>query len=141
MQDCYTLVLLSKCSHYKSFVQVLLRFFDLTTKNTKFINSVKNYTRKELVELLRETDFPDCTTYTCLQKACQNFIFKLSEIIDLFFANKNLRLRTKPWIYSKQLQQFVKESFNKYQQMKVISKRILKCSSKSFTQEEKCIFS
>ena len=42
-------------------------------------------------------------TFTCLNKAYQqDFIFKLSEVIDLLCPNKNLRLKAnlKPWIDS-----------------------------------------
>ena len=44
---------------------------------------MKNYTKEKFQELLRKTDFADQMTFTCLNKACQDFIFKLSEVIDL----------------------------------------------------------
>ena len=44
---------------------------------------MKNYNKGKYLELLRKTDFPDYTAFTCLKKAYQDFIFKLSEVIDL----------------------------------------------------------
>ena len=64
---------------------------------------MKNYTKERFLELLSKTDFPYCMTFTCLNKAYQqDFIFKLSEVIDLLCPNKNLRLKAnlKPWIDS-----------------------------------------
>ena len=75
----------------------------LNKHNDIFIRSMKNYTKENFLEPLGKTDFPDYTTFTCLNKACQNFIFKLSEVIDLLCASKKLRLKanSKPWINSK----------------------------------------
>ena len=66
------------------------------------VRSVKNYTKEKFLELLRETDFPDYTTFTCLNKAYQDFIFKLSEVIDLLCPSRKLRLKakSKPWMDS-----------------------------------------
>ena len=43
---------------------------------------MKNYTKEKFLELLRKTDFPDYTTFTCLNKAYQDFTIKLSDVID-----------------------------------------------------------
>ena len=51
--------------------------------NNIFVRSMKNYTKENFLELIRKTDFPDYTTFTCLNKAYQDFSFKLSEVIDL----------------------------------------------------------
>ena len=61
---------------------------------------MKNYTKETFLELLRKTDFPDYITFTCLNKAYQEFIFKLREVIDLFCPSKKLRLKadSKAWI-------------------------------------------
>ena len=61
---------------------------------------MKNYTKEKFLELLRETDFPDYTTFTCLNKAYQDFIFKLIEVIDLLCPSKKLKLKasSKLWI-------------------------------------------
>ena len=63
------------------------------------VRSMKNYTKEKFLELLSKTDFPDYTTFTCLNKAYQDFIFKLSEVIDLICPSKKLRLKanSKPW--------------------------------------------
>ena len=63
---------------------------------------MKNYAKENFLELLRKTDSQDYTTFTCLNKTYQEFIFKLSEYIDLFFPSKKLRLKAnlKPWIDS-----------------------------------------
>ena len=55
---------------------------------------MKNYTKENFLELLRETDFSDNMTFTCLNKAYQGFIFKLSELIDLLCPSKKLRLKS-----------------------------------------------
>ena len=61
---------------------------------------MKNYTKGKSLELLRKTDFPDYTTLTCLNKAYQELIFKLSEVADLLCPSKKLRLKanSKPCI-------------------------------------------
>ena len=61
---------------------------------------MKNYTEEKFLELLGEPDFSDFVTYICLNKAYQDFIFKLSEVIELFCPNRKLRLKTssKIWI-------------------------------------------
>ena len=63
---------------------------------------MKNYTKEKFSELLRKTDFPDYTDFTCLNKAYQDFIFKFSEMIDLLCPSKKLRFKanSKPWIDS-----------------------------------------
>ena len=63
---------------------------------------MKNYTKENFFELLKKIDFPEYTTFTCLNKACQDFIFKLGEMIDLLCPSKRLRLKasSKPWIDS-----------------------------------------
>ena len=55
---------------------------------------MKNYTKEKFSELLRKTDFPDYTDFTCLNKAYQDFIFKFSEVIDLLCLSKKLRFKT-----------------------------------------------
>ena len=64
------------------------------------VRSMKNHTKEKFLELLRKPDFPDHTAFTCLNKAYQEFIFKLSEVIDLPCPSKKLRLKAnlKPWI-------------------------------------------
>ena len=54
---------------------------------------MKNHTKEKFLELLRKTNFPDYMTVTCLNKAYQDFIFKLNEVIDLLFPSKKLRLK------------------------------------------------
>ena len=63
---------------------------------------MKNYTKEKFLELLRKTDFPDYMIFTCLNKAYQDFIFKLKEVTDLLCPSKKLRLKaySKPWIDS-----------------------------------------
>ena len=63
---------------------------------------MKDYTKKNFVELLRKTDSLDYTTFTRLKKAYQDFIFKLSEVFDLLCPSKKLRLNANsiPWIDS-----------------------------------------
>ena len=67
------------------------------------MRSMKNYTKEKFLELLRKTDFPDYITITCLNKAYQDFIFKLNEATDLLCPGKKLRLKasSKSWIDSK----------------------------------------
>lgn len=61
---------------------------------------MKNYTEEKLLELLGKHDSSDFATYICLNKAYQDFIFKLSKVIELFYPNRKLRLKTssKTWI-------------------------------------------
>ena len=42
-------------------------------QNDISVRSMKTYTKEKLLELLSKTDFPDYTTFTCLNKAYQDF--------------------------------------------------------------------
>ena len=68
-----------------------LRLSQINTKTS--IRSMKNYTKEKFLEPLRKTDFPDYTSFISLNKAYQDFIFKLSEVIDLLCPSKKLRLK------------------------------------------------
>ena len=57
---------------------------------------MKNYTKEKFLELLRKTNFPDYTSFINLNKAYQDFIFKLSAVIDLLCPSKKLRLKANP---------------------------------------------
>ena len=46
----------------------------LNKHNDISIRSMKNYTKENFLQLLRKIDFPDYTTFTCLNKAYQDFI-------------------------------------------------------------------
>ena len=71
-----------------------LRLSQINTKTS--IRSMKNYTKEKFLEPLRKTDFPDYTSFISLNKAYQDFIFKLSEVIDLLCPSKKLRLKANP---------------------------------------------
>ena len=75
----------------------------LNKHNEISIRSLKNYTKEKFLELIRKIDFPDYTTYTCLNNASHDFTFKLSEVIDLLCPSKKLRLKagSKTWTDSK----------------------------------------
>ena len=74
----------------------------LDKRNDITIKSMKNYTKERYLELLRISDLTDYATFTCLIKLCQDFSIKLSEVIDLLFQRKKLRLKanSRPWIDS-----------------------------------------
>ena len=63
---------------------------------------MKKYTKEKYLELLRKTDFAAYTTFTCLNKAYQDFIFKLKEVTDLLCPSKKSTLKAnwKPQIDS-----------------------------------------
>ena len=75
----------------------------LSKYNNISIRLTKNFIKEKVLELLRKTDFADYTTFTCLNKAYQNFIFKLIEVTDLLCQSKKLRLQasSNPWIDSR----------------------------------------
>ena len=54
---------------------------------------MQNYTKEKFLELLRKTDFLDYATFTSLNKAYHDFIFKLSEVTDLLCPSKKLTLK------------------------------------------------
>ena len=68
--------------HYLAYWTRKTPSFKPNKHNDISVSSMKNYTKEKFLELLRKTDFPDYTTFTCLNKAYQDFIFKLSEVID-----------------------------------------------------------
>ena len=45
----------------------------LNKHNEISIRSMKSYTKEKFLELLRKIGFPDYATYTCLNKAYQDF--------------------------------------------------------------------
>ena len=71
----------------------------LNKHNVMSMRTMKKYTKK----LLRKTDLPDYTTFTCLNyqdcttclknQAYKDHILKLSEVIDLLLPSKKLRLK------------------------------------------------
>ena len=76
---------------------------------------MKNYAKEQFLKLLRKTDFPDYTTFTCLNKAYQDLVFKLSEVIDLLWPSKKLRLKanSKPWIDSETISAVIFKKYKK----------------------------
>ena len=64
------------------------------------VTSIKNYTKEKFLDLLEKIDSPYYMTFTCLNKAYQEFMFKLSEVIDLLCPSKKLRSKanSEPWI-------------------------------------------
>ena len=68
-------------------------FLKLNKHNGIFFRSIKNCThKKKILEQLRKTDFPNCWTFTFLNKAYQDSIFRLREVIDLLCPSKNLKI-------------------------------------------------
>ena len=53
----------------------------------KHINIYKD--NEKILELLRRIDFPDFTTYTCLNRAYKYFSLQLTEVIDSLGLLKN----------------------------------------------------
>ena len=64
-------------------------YVNLNKHNDISITSMKSYTKEKFLELIRKTDFSDYTTFNCINKAYQDFIFKC-EIIDLLCPSKTL---------------------------------------------------
>ena len=116
------------------------------------VRSMKNYTKEKFLELLRKTNFPDYMTVTCLNKAYQDFIFKLNEVIDLLFPSKKLRLKanSKPWIDSETISAIGRREnlFEKYKKSgletdkdhfrstKMALQKVISKKKKSFFQEK-----
>ena len=80
---------------------------------------MKNYAKEQFLKLLRKTDFPDYTTFTCLNKAYPDLVFKLSEVIDLLWPSKKLRMKanSKPWIDSETISAICRRDIQKIQKM------------------------
>ena len=55
------------------------------------IRLMKNNTKEKILELLTKIDFPDYNT--CLNVVYQDFIFELSEVIDLLWPSQKLTLK------------------------------------------------
>ena len=79
---------------------------------------MKNYTKEKCLELLRKIDCANCKTFTYLNKTYQEFIFKLSEMVDLLCPSiiSRLRANTKAWIDSEKISAIHKRNklFKKY---------------------------
>ena len=70
--------------------------------NELSIRSMKKYTAENFVILLKEVDFPNYQTYSCVNEAYLDFITKLSNTIDSLCPSKKVRIKgnTKAWFDS-----------------------------------------
>ena len=109
---------------------------------------MKNYTKEELLKLLRKTAFHNCT-FTCLNKAYQDFIFKVSEVIDLFCPSKKLQFKAnwKLWTDSETVSVIRRKDklFKKYKKLGLDKDkehfRLAKMTQKAISKRERKLFS
>ena len=69
--------------------------FKLNKHSELSIRSMKNCLKQKFLELLIKASFSDYTSHTCLNEACQDFIFKLSEVFDSLFPSTQFPKYTK----------------------------------------------
>ena len=60
---------------------------------------MKNYSDEIFVEQLRAIKFPDCSNYTSVDDACQDFVTKFLSVIGFVTPVRTLSVKsnTKPW--------------------------------------------
>ena len=70
--------------------------------NEIFLHSLKRYSAKTFLEILREIIFPDYLTYTCVNDAYSDFIYGFVEAINFIAPSKKIRVKSnsKPWFDS-----------------------------------------
>ena len=64
-----------------------------------FVCSLKRYSAGKFLEILREIVFPNYLTYTCVNDAYSDFIYRFVEAINFIALSKKIRVKTnsKPW--------------------------------------------
>ena len=67
--------------------------------NEVFVHSLKRYTAEKFLEILREIVFPNYLTYTCVNDAYPDFIYRFVEAINFMAPSKKIRVKanSKPW--------------------------------------------
>ena len=67
--------------------------------NEIFVRPMKRYSPKKFLENLREVVFPDYLTYTCVNNAYSDFIYRFVGAINFIAPAKKIRVKanSKPW--------------------------------------------
>ena len=67
--------------------------------NEIFVRSMKRYSAKKFLEILREIAFPNYLTYTCVNDTYSDFIFRFVKAINFIAPSKKIRVKanSKPW--------------------------------------------
>ena len=67
--------------------------------NEIFVRPMKRYSPKKFLENLREVVFPDYLTYTCVNNAYSDFIYRFVWAINFIAPAKKIRVKanSKPW--------------------------------------------
>ena len=67
--------------------------------NEIFVRSLKRYSAEKFLEILREIVFPNYLTYTCVNDAYSDFIYRFVEAINFIAPSKKIRVKanSKPW--------------------------------------------
>ena len=71
--------------------------------NEIFVRSLKRYSAEKFLEILREIVFPNYLTYTCVNDAYSDFIYRFVEAINFIAPSKKIRVKanSKPWFDNK----------------------------------------
>ena len=64
-----------------------------------FVRSIKRYSTEKVLEILREIIFPSYLTYTCVNDAYSDFIYRFVGAINFIAPSKKIRVKpnSKPW--------------------------------------------
>ena len=67
--------------------------------NEIFFHSMKRYSVKKFLEILREIVFPNYLTYTCVNDVYSDFIYRFVGAINFIASTKKIRVKvnSKPW--------------------------------------------
>ena len=63
------------------------------------IRSLRNYTQEKFWQALRDKNFPDYSTFANVNEAYDDFVLKLTEVIDAIAPYKKVKVKgnTKDW--------------------------------------------
>ena len=61
--------------------------------NEIFFRSLKRYSAEKFLGILREIVFPNCLTFTCVNDAYSDFIYRFVEAINLIASAKKIRVK------------------------------------------------
>ena len=64
--------------------------------NEIFVRSLKRYSAKKFLEILREIVFPNNLIYTCVNDAYSDFIYRFLEAINFIAPSKKIRVKANP---------------------------------------------
>ena len=96
--------------------------------NEIFVRSLKRYSAEKFLEILREIVFPNYLTYTCVNDAYSDFIYRFVEAINFIAPSKKIRVKanSKPWFLITKLCQQCKDGINSIKSSNILVYKLIR---------------